>query len=134
MPRVVIDTNVIISSLIYSGKPAEILDMAIEKEITNVVSPHILGEVQEVLADKFSWQEKEVEKTVEKLKSFSEMIIPKKQINAVTYTPDNRILECAVEGGAEFIISGDHHLTDLKTFQGIKIVEPSTFLKTAEEL
>ena len=130
MPRVVIDTNVIISSLIYADKPAEILDMAIEKEITNIVSPHIVGEIQEVLAEKFLWQEKEVKKAVEKLKSFSEMVIPKKQINAVPYTPDNRILECAVEGGAEFIISGDHHLTDLKTFQGIKIVDPSTFLKT----
>ena len=40
----------------------------------------------------------------------------------------DRILECAVEGRADFIISGDHHLTELKNYQGIKIVAPSTFL------
>ena len=38
------------------------------------------------------------------------------------------IIACALEGQADFIISGDHHLTDLKNYQGIKIVDPATFL------
>jgi len=42
---------------------------------------------------------------------------------------DNRYLECAVEGQADFIISGDHHLTDLHVFEGIKIVDPAAFLR-----
>ena len=51
-------------------------------------------------------------------------------IDAIPDDPsDNMILACAVEGWADFIISGDHHLTDLKIFQGITIVNPATFLK-----
>ena len=42
---------------------------------------------------------------------------------------DNKYLECAVEGGAHYIISGDKHLTDLKSFRGIKIMKPAHFLK-----
>jgi uncharacterized protein len=52
------------------------------------------------------------------------------RISAIKNDPeDNRYLEGAVEGQADFIISGDRHLTDLKVFRGIKIVDPATFLE-----
>lgn len=59
------------------------------------------------------------------------LITPGKlEINAIPEDPsDNKIIACALEGDADFIISGDHHLTDLKIFQGIKIVDPAVFLK-----
>ncbi len=41
---------------------------------------------------------------------------------------DNKYLSAALEAKADFIVSGDHHLKDLKTFQGIRILDPSTFL------
>jgi predicted nucleic acid-binding protein len=58
-------------------------------------------------------------------------IIPGKlDIDVIPEDPaDNKIIACALEGDADFIISGDHHLTDLKIFQGIKIVDPAAFLK-----
>ena len=70
----------------------------------------------------------EVEAAEVWLKTFSKTVNPKNRISVIVDDPDNRILECAEEGRADFIISGDHHLTELKKYQGIKIVAPSTFL------
>ena len=67
------------------------------------------------------------------LKEVSEVIEPQETLSVISYTPDNRILECAVEGQAEFIISGDHHLTDLKIYKNINIVTPSAFLMAFQQ-
>jgi predicted nucleic acid-binding protein len=62
------------------------------------------------------------------IQGFSHVVIPPETIAVIKNFPDNRILECAVAGGADYLISGDHHLTDLKTFGTINIVTPSEFL------
>jgi putative PIN family toxin of toxin-antitoxin system len=133
MQKVVLDTNVIISALYTpSGKPAEVLKLARKKKITNLISPYILNEVRRVLTRKLSWPSKKTEETVQWLQSFSLIMQPPEQLIDIISAcpPDNRILECAVEGGADYIISGDRHLKDLQEFQGIKIVDPATFLAT----
>jgi predicted nucleic acid-binding protein len=68
------------------------------------------------------------------VKAFSKLIKPKTRVAVIVDEPDNRILECALEGQADFIISGDHHLTDLRNYQGIKIVDPATFLELIARL
>ncbi len=61
---------------------------------------------------------------------FEGPIETKKNIDVITKDrSDNRILECAVEGCADFVISGDEHLLELKEFRGIEILEPNVFLK-----
>jgi predicted nucleic acid-binding protein len=57
---------------------------------------------------------------------------PQERLAIIADDPDNRILECAVAGPADFIISGDHHLLDLENYQGIKIVNPARFLEAIE--
>ncbi|MFC1541764.1 putative toxin-antitoxin system toxin component, PIN family [Candidatus Latescibacterota bacterium] len=127
--RVVIDTNVIISALyIARGNAWQIITWAIEGNIQNIVSGFILEEVQRVLEKKFLWHPSKIKDAIIQIESFSEKISPEKRITVIPYLPDNRILECAVDGQADFIISGDHHLTDLKEFQGIMIMNPATFL------
>ena len=69
-----------------------------------------------------------VEKAILTIETFSEKVSPKKHLTVIPYAPDNRIVECALAGEADFIISGDHHLTDLKEYQGITIINPATFL------
>jgi hypothetical protein len=129
MLRVVLDTNVIVSGLNFpTSNPAKILLLAASGEVANFTSRHIVNETRRILIDKFFWTSVEVEAAEGWLKAFSKSVAPKNRISVIVDDPDNRILECAVEGRADFIISGDHHLTDLKDYQGIKIVAPSTFL------
>lgn len=129
MIRVVIDTNVILSALIFSGgNPWRIVMWAMEGNIQNITSEFILEEVRSVLRKKFLWQSPEIERAIITIESFSEKVSPEKHLAVIPYAPDNRILECALAGEADYIISGDRHLTDLEEFQGITIVNPATFL------
>lgn len=128
MLRVVLDTNVIVSALNFGGKPKDILGMARKKLIDNITFPFILDEVRAVLTGKFSWPRAVALEVVQGLREFSQVIDPQATISVISYAPDNRILECAVEGQADFIISGDHHLTDLKIYKNITVSTPSAFL------
>ena len=128
MLKVLIDSNVMVSALNFGGKPKDVLELARAKKILNLTSPFILEETHGVLIRKFCWQPEIARDTVDHLKQFSHLVFPKETISVIDYPPDNRILECAAAGQADYIISGDHHLTDLKTFRGIKIVDPATFI------
>ena len=133
MFKVVLDTNVIVSGLNFPGsKPARVFDLAIEGEIENITSEHIITEVRNILIRKFSWKPAEAEDAGTLLGFFSRVVKPKKGFKIISHEPDNRILECAVAGKASVIISGDHHLTDLENYQGIQIVKPAEFLELIE--
>jgi hypothetical protein len=129
LKKVVLDTNVIVSGLNFpTSNPAKILLLVASGEIVNFTSTHIVNETRRILLDKFFWTDEKVEAAEGWLQTFSKSVNPKNRISIINDDPDNRILECALEGRADFIISGDHHLTDLKNYQGIKIIAPSTFL------
>jgi uncharacterized protein len=132
MLKVVLDTNVIVSALNFAGKPAEVFDLARAGEIDNITSNPIINEVKNILMRKFSWEPGQAEAAGTLLGFFSKTVNPKSRLTVVSHEPDNRILECAVAGKADFIISGDHHLTDLENFQGIKIINPAGFLELIE--
>ena len=135
MPKVVLDTNVIVSGLNFpTSNPAKILLLVASGEVANFTSRHIVNETRRILVDKFFWTHEEVEAAEVWLKTFSKSVSPKNRISVIVDDPDNRILECAEEGHADFIISGDHHLTGLKNYQGIKIIAPSTFLALIAKL
>jgi uncharacterized protein len=133
MLKVVLDTNVIVSALNFSGSPSKVLELAVKGDISNVISRYILQEVEEVLVRKFSWELSEAHNAAIWLTLFSKVVAPKKRLNVIADDPDNRILECAMAGKADFIVSGDRHLKDLKTFRGIRIVDPAAFLQIAVE-
>jgi hypothetical protein len=129
MLKVVLDTNVIVSGLNFqTSNPAKILLLVASGAIDNLTSRHILNETRRILVDKFFWTREEADAAEVWLNTFSTSVNPKNPIAVIVDDPDNRILECAMEGQADFIISGDHHLTDLENYQGIKIVGPATFL------
>jgi putative PIN family toxin of toxin-antitoxin system len=128
MLRVVIDTNVVVSALNFGGNPKAVLELARKHHIHNITTPFILNEVEKVLLRKFGWQMEATREVVRDFQNFSHVVDPPETLEVITYPPDNRILECAVAGGADYLISGDHHLTDLKTYGRIKIVTPAEFL------
>ena len=139
MTRIVIDTNILVSAILTSeGNPAKILKLVLEGKLNLILSPAILKETRQVfnypklakLMEKNNITRQEVYGFLDKMSRVALITPGQLEINAIPEDPaDNKIIACALEGGADFIISGDHHLTDLKIFQGIKIVDPAAFLK-----
>jgi uncharacterized protein len=130
MLKVVIDTNVFISAFyLPESKPAGVVLLARRKAILNLISPQILKEVERIIEKKLLWDNSKTQSAVSQIINFSEEVHPQVRLAIIADDPDNRILECAVAGQANFIISGDHHLIDLENYQGIKIVNPARFLE-----
>ena len=130
MIRACLDTNVLISAVLFGGKPAEILELAAKEEISLVISPEILAEMSKVLNKKFNWPETNILKEIKAITSISIIVVPKTKIHKSSDHSDNRILECAVEGQANYIVTGDKkHLLPLKEFKNIPIITPNNFLK-----
>jgi uncharacterized protein len=131
--RVVLDTNVFLSALTFGGKPEVVFEMARSGKIRMVVSPPILAELATILKSKFAWDDEEVREALMVVGRHAELVKPGLRLQVLEDDADNRILECAVEGRADWIVSGDHHLLDLKEFQGIPIVRVSAFLSIMGE-
>ena len=130
-PKVVIDTNVFVSGLTFKGKPREVLDLVWRGDIESYISPFILKELEETLRKDFSWDRDQIKHTIEKIKARTILIQPKNKVSVIKENADdNHILECAIEGKVQYLISGDRkHLLPLKEYQGTKIISPSDFLK-----
>ena len=129
--KVVIDTNVFVSGLTFKGKPREVLDLIWRGDIEACISSFILKELEETLKKDFSWDRDQIKHTIEKIKARTILIQPKNKVSVIKENADdNRILECAIEGKVQYLISGDRkHLLPLKEYQATKIISPSDFLK-----
>jgi len=128
---VVIDTNVFVSGLTFKGKPREVLDLIWRGDIEACISSFIFKELEETLKKDFSWDRDQIKHTIEKIKAKTILIQPKNKVSVIKENDDdNRILECAIEGRVQYLISGDRkHLLPLKEYQGTKILSPAEFLK-----
>jgi len=126
--RIVLDTNVFIAALLKSGLAREIIEIAKSREIlTLVTSEDILAELRRKLLSKFDRSESDVDLFLEKIRGISEIVEIREKVWLITRDPDdNKILECAVSGGANLIVSADQDLIVLKRFRGIGIVHPKT--------
>lgn len=128
MCRVVLDTNVYISAYGFGGKPTEVLRAAITDEYTLLTSPAVLTEVADKLYSVLGFDDEHVRAVIMQLSRIAEVVRPEARLTVVSDDPDNRILECATEGAADVIVSGDHHLLDIGAYHGIRILRPTVFL------
>lgn len=129
MIKIVLDSNVFISALFWKGAPYQIFKEVLKGAILNFTSPEILEEIKKKLLDKFQLPPEKVKEFLEIIIFNSQIVHPKKKINLVKKDPsDNKIIECALEAGASFVISGDKHLLEIKEYKGIKIISPREFL------
>ena len=125
MLRIVFDSNVYISALLFKGIPGNILEMAQKDKIVLVVSEEIIAETERILEDKFKWPRHNIDKFKRRLSDISENIKPGIKLEIIKEREsDNRTLECAVSGDANLIVSGDKHLLKLKSYKNIPIVRP----------
>jgi len=130
MIRVVLDTNVIISAILFGGKPKQILDLIFSFQVKGFISRYILFEVSEVLRKKFKFSKERLDQIETLLTDSFEIAKPDFNLNLIkNYPADNRILECALTAKADYLISGDaKHILPLKKIKKTKIVTPDEFL------
>lgn len=132
-PRAVFDTNVLISALLFPGSVSErAFAFSLSGAAVAVTSTAILAELEGVLKRKFRRAAAEAREIATFVREVSECVEPAIVIDAVAKDPaDNVILECAVWGRADFLVTGDKaHLLPLDPYRGIRIVSPREFLAT----
>ncbi len=127
--KVVLDTNILISGVVFGGKPREILEMTKTRDIQGVISPVLLAELGEVLSKKFNYPKLRVLQVENKIRKIFRIVHPINQISIVRDADDNRVLEAAIEGKCQFVVTGDEDLLELKNYKGIKILSPTEFLR-----
>lgn len=131
--RVVVDTNVFLSSLLNSqGNPRKVIDLWRFERITLCFSKEILAEYFAVLGRFGMSEEPEGEELLQLFqRRYNQVFLTSvPAISAISEDPaDNKFIECAVAADAGYVISGDRHLLRLKAFKGIRILPPTEFLK-----
>ena len=127
--RVVFDTNIFVSAFAIPGSLAEkaILKIIEGKDVL-LLSPEILDELLSVLATKFSRDKEEISRVAVILAEMAEWVERSVRISALKDDPDNRVLECAVFGRADMIVTGDKEMLGLRRYQDTKIVSLKAYL------
>lgn len=136
MIRVVLDANVFVSAVLNPrGIPAQILTAWRAERFHLVISEAILEEIARVLhhpriLKRHRWREERIRVFIEDLAHLAILTPEELKLKAIAEDPsDNRYLECAIEGEADYLVSGDQHLLGLGTYQKISILTPRAFLE-----
>lgn len=129
--KVILDTNVFISGIFYSGPPNQILNAWRDGKIQLVISHDILREylrVGEIFADKFP--SIELQPILDLVTIEAELHVAEDLSERVCSDPDDdKFLACAIASGSKIIVSGDKHLVKVSGFHGIEILKPHEFIK-----
>ena len=129
MIRAVLDTNVVVSALLNPrGRPALILQLALSKQFRCYVSESLLEEYIEVLErPQFPWDEHRIARLIRRLRTVAILVAPQRRIQ-VTYDPDdNKVLECAFEARADFVVTGNARDFPAR-YQDVRVITPRDFL------
>lgn len=134
--KLVIDTNVVISGIFWTGIPNEILTNWFYGRFEVFISASILKEYEEVLKRMQSGlTSKEIHKWIELIITHSSIVAPQGNLKIIEADPDDdKFIECALYGEAVYIVSRDKHLLNLQEYEGIKIVSPSQFFNECRDL
>lgn len=135
MIRVVLDANQFVSALLKPGSnPDRIIRLVREERVLLLMSEAICDELARVLtypriSRRLNASDDDLRRFVSRLRSVAVITPGTLALPPLAADPDDTgYLVCAVEGKADFIVSGDHHLTDLRAYRGIRIVDHATFL------
>ncbi len=128
--RVVLDTNIYVSALaLPGGRADEALLLANQNQYDLILSPAILAELANVLTRKFKWDRDRALDACREMSEIARIVRPTHHLHLLQDEPDNRILECAVTGEADAIVTGDKHLLKLNWYEKIEIITLAQFLQ-----
>ena len=130
--KVVVDTNVVVSALLFGGHPGRLIELWQMGAIKPMASKQIIDEYLRVLTyPKFNLSEEEINFLLyQQILPFFDVIDVHRGPGIIKEDPgDDKFIRCALAGKAKFIISGDRHLLALKFYRKIKIVSPADCIK-----
>lgn len=127
--RVVFDTNVMISGLVWRGRAYQCLLLARTRVVQALYCTDMLAELSEKLRYKFGFSENRIQATIYEVRRFAERVEISNSLRVVSADPDDdKFIECAVVGKADVIVSGDYHLLDLRRYGQIPILSAAEFV------
>jgi putative PIN family toxin of toxin-antitoxin system len=127
--KAVFDSNIFVSALAIPGGQAErAIDLVIDGRVNLFVSREIIHEVLGVLAQKFSKDPEELARTAVFFSDLADVVARRRKLKVLKDDPDNRVLECALTGHADVIVTGDRAMLDLGKFRGTRILSLRRFL------
>ncbi len=136
LPRAVLDTNIYISGTILAhGTPFDVLEAWRRQTYILITSEAIIAELKRVLhypriRKRYSITDQDATRLIESLHAEAMVVAGDYEVSGVSPDPDDdKFLACALEGQADYIVTGDPHLLNLKQYHGIKILKPHEFLK-----
>ena len=131
MKRVVLDTNIMISALFWRGYPRKVYELVRTGQVIMISCEEMMAEFIRVLSySRFGLSPPEILPLINNVRRHSHFVELKSKIMIIEADPtDNIFLACAIDGEADYIISGGHHLLDLGNYEGIQIVKPKDFIK-----
>ncbi|OGW41126.1 MAG: putative toxin-antitoxin system toxin component, PIN family [Nitrospirae bacterium RBG_13_39_12] len=128
--KLVFDTNIFISAFAIPHSKAEKAILRIlEGADSLIISKEIMKEVLFVLSSKFHRDSEAISHTALYLSDIAQIVKPVKRIHILEDDPDNRMLECALHGKADAIVTGDKEVLKLKEFEGIRIMSLKEYLE-----
>jgi len=126
---VVLDTNILISAFFWNGNERQVLLKCRMNTLKSVLSSEILDETKRVLQKKFALPQEKIDEFIRDVLLFSEIVVIKGEIDVIKEDPsDNIVLETAIRGNADLIITGDNHLLKIKAHKGIIIIQASKLI------
>lgn len=129
--RVVFDTNIFVSAFaLHGGQAEKAIDTILESSASLIISKPIINELLRVLAEKFAHNAEALSRAALFINNIAETVKPRRRVKVLVDDPDNRVLECALSGKADFIVTGDKAMLSLGEYKGVKIISLKEYLKT----
>ena len=129
IPRVVFDTNILFSAVGWVGNPHHCVQAARQSQCLSLTCEAILAELADKLQLKRGFDASKTAETIDEIRAFSKVVTISGTLKVIAADPDDdAVVECAVVGQAQYLVSGDRHLLALGNYQGIQIVKAADFL------
>jgi putative PIN family toxin of toxin-antitoxin system len=134
--KVVLDSNIFVSSFFWKGNPRKIFDRVTNGLDELYITDEILQEIATVMSrKKFDTKANEIDDYIGVIESYSLKLFPRNRAEEISRDKDdNKILECGFEGNVDFIITGDDDLLVLKKYKNTRIVKPKEYLDILENI
>lgn len=132
--RVLLDTNVLISAILFSGVPRRLLEKALQGKIELVTSPALMAELEEVLTEKFDFPAVTASGVRQEMQLMAVVEEPVEIPDVARDPDDNEVLAAARRGQAEFMVTGDEDLLALGSYEGISILRPREFWESVKDV
>ena len=132
--KIVFDTTIYISAFAIPGGNAEKAYLhAIDGDFTLFTSIAILTEVAQKLDEKFGWEKQKIVQLINSISDVATVLKTTPWLKVLSDDPDNRIVECALKAGVDFLVTGDKHLLTLRNYGNVKIITLANFLRIIQQ-